>query len=105
MTHHHKPASPAPQRPSRSTGTDTAHLAPFAVPRPDIDAAMIRDLALQREHVTVAVDNAGFRRPQRSRAFERQHLRKTQRRCASLRSAWLRMAMPWSFNAGISCSL
>ena len=29
---------------------------------------MIRDLALQREHVTVAVDNAGFRRPQRSRA-------------------------------------
>ena len=25
MTHHHKPASPAPQRPSRSTGTDAAH--------------------------------------------------------------------------------
>lgn len=26
------------------TGTDTAHLAPFAMPRPDIDAAMIRPL-------------------------------------------------------------
>ena len=51
MTHHHKPASPAPQRPSRSTGTDPAHAQELKRLHGWLHTARVLTTAPQLEHL------------------------------------------------------